>query len=135
MNEVRVENNKGSGGFTLIELLVVIGIIAILVLLVIVAISPVQRVRDAKDSVASSNVRSAGSLISTCVTIAAGEIGSCETEGDVITVSKGSWPSSTDFDVDPGVDVCAEQKGSDGVWFQYKYTTGETKEFAADPPC
>lgn len=135
MNEVRVENNKGSGGFTLIELLVVISIIAILVLLVIVAINPAQRVRDANDRAASSNVRSTGTLISACVTLSAGDIGSCENISDVETVAKGFWPSETDIDIDPGVDVCAEQEGSDGVWFQYKYTTGETKEFAADPPC
>jgi len=74
-------------------------------------------------------------LISTCVTLAAGEIGSCETKNDVETVSKGLWPSSTDFDVDPGVDVCAEEEGSSGVWWQYRFTTGEVEEFAANPTC
>ncbi len=54
-------------GFTLIELLVVIAIIAILTTIVIVAIGPVGRIKDSYDSSVVSNVRSAGTLISTCI--------------------------------------------------------------------
>ena len=59
---------KSDKGFTLIELLVVIAIIAILVVIVVVAINPVQRIKDANDRSSSANVRSVGTLISTCVT-------------------------------------------------------------------
>ncbi len=46
----------------------VIAIIAILVVIVVVAINPVQRLRDASDQTAEGNVRSAGTLITTCIT-------------------------------------------------------------------
>jgi prepilin-type N-terminal cleavage/methylation domain-containing protein len=59
---------KKTKGFTLIELLVVIAIIAILVVIVIVAINPVQRLKDASNQAAEGNVRSAGTLIATCIT-------------------------------------------------------------------
>lgn len=59
---------RSEKGFTLIELLVVIAIIAILVIIVLVAINPLERLRDASDRRASSNVRSAGTLVSTCIT-------------------------------------------------------------------
>ncbi len=59
---------KSDKGFTLIELLVVIAIIAILVVIVVAAINPLERLRDASDRGAAGNIRSAGTLVSTCIT-------------------------------------------------------------------
>ncbi len=72
---------KQSRGFTLIELLIVIAIIAILVIIVVIAVDPVRILREANDRRNSANVRSAGSLISTCIAAELSE------ENDPFTVS------------------------------------------------
>ncbi len=124
---------RNKKGFTLIELLIVIAIIAILVLIVIVAINPAERLRDAADRRAQSNVRSAGTLLETCITKELSEIPSGTVEGCAVDTGSngydqyGSIPTSVV--VDPGAgteDVCASQQGSSERWYRYMHSTGTT---------
>ncbi len=124
---------RGRKGFTLIELLIVIAIIAILVLIVVVAINPAQRLRDASNRTAASNVRSAGTLISTCVTLSNGNLGSCATSGTVESAGEGNWPAAVAYANASG-EICAQQEGGD-TWYLYRFTTGEVENAAAQMTC
>lgn len=124
---------RSKKGFTLIELLIVIAIIAILVLIVVVAINPAQRLRDASNRTAASNVRSAGTLISTCVTLSNGDLGACDTEPHVATIGEGNWPNDVAY-TNSATDICAQQEGGD-VWYLYRFTTGEVEDAATAMTC
>ena len=124
-------------GFTLIELLIVIAIIAILVLIVVVAINPAQRLRDASNRTAASNVRSAGTLISTCVTLKNGDLLLCGSDTDVASGGEGNWPKDVVYSknvISGTEDICAEQEGGD-KWYIYRFKTGEVKENTATEAC
>ena len=129
-------------GFTLIELLVVIAIIAILVAIVLVAIDPVQRLRDAQDRTAASNVRSSGTLLSTCITQAlvnksAKPYTDCD-EKTTELASYGNVPSNVTVENNPAADdLCAVQQGSvgsPGHYYVYKSSTGAVKEEDGNVP-
>lgn len=131
-------------GFTLIELLIVIAIIAILVVVVIVAINPVQRLRDAADRRASSNVRSAGTLIEACITSAlsatpTGTLADCDDIAGVNATGQGNVPTSVAISANAGVtNVCSIQEGATGRWFRFQHVTGEVGPVivqAANPGC
>lgn len=124
---------RSKKGFTLIELLIVIAIIAILVLIVVVAINPAQRLRDADNRQAASNVRSAGTLIGTCVTLANGDLAQCNTAANVATVGEGNWPNNVVYS-NSATDICAEQEGGD-QWYHYRHSEGEVQENAATEVC
>src|SRR3989344_9244905 len=113
---------KSEKGFTLIELLVVIAIIAILVVIVIVAINPIARLNDARDRTAASNVRSTGTLVSTCITkaleaAASGWQAACDAKTDAGITAAGSPVADATLFIDPSdtgadTDVCVSQQGS-----------------------
>lgn len=124
---------RSKKGFTLIELLIVIAIIAILVLIVVVAINPAQRLRDASNRTAASNVRSAGTLISTCVTLSNGDLALCSTQGQVETAGEGNWPAAVAY-TNSATDICATQAGGD-LFYLYRFTTGEVEELATAGTC
>lgn len=130
---------KSNKGFTLIELLVVIAIIAILVVIVVVAINPVERLREASDRRAQSNVRSAGTLISTCVTkelslTPPGALLGCIPGGTLGTY--GNVPANVDIEVDNGGadDICATQEGRAGTYFTFRHSRGDTQPTVATYP-
>ena len=121
-------------GFTLIELLVVIAIIAVLVLIVVVAINPAERLREAADRTAAANVRSAGTLIETCITRNNGDLTACNT-GPLIEAAAGG-----DGNVPAGVtisanatdtNVCASDEGRTGTFWLYQTAAGEVGSAAA----
>lgn len=133
-----LQAKKGQKGFTLIELLVVIAIIAILVLIVVVAINPAERLREAADRRAAANVRSTGTLIGTCVTkelslTPPGNLSDCNESTEL--ASYGNVPAAVAVTGNADTDVCAEQVGRTGRWYQYRHTTGQIAELAADPSC
>lgn len=139
MTEKLRSHLRSEKGFTLIELLVVIAIIAILVVIVIVAINPVQRINDANDRQASSNVRSTGTLLSTCVTqeLAAGNAYEpCGAAGAPLStygnpangVTLGAGAVAGDND------VCAAQQGSAANYYVYRHSTGASIETAGTLP-
>ena len=135
-----LRNNKG---FTLIELLVVIAIIAILVAIVIVAINPVQRLADASDRTAASNVRSTGTLVTTCITqrLAAGDnaatvYGAANSGCALITSTTllgfGTPASGVSIDTSAvaATDVCVseqlETSGTPVHWYNFRASTSGT---------
>jgi prepilin-type N-terminal cleavage/methylation domain-containing protein len=130
---------RSKEGFTLIELLIVIAIIAILVLIVVVAINPAERLREAADRRASSNVRSAGTLISTCVTRALsqtppGTLDACDTQLEIEALGEGNVPAAVTINDDgatPAGNICSGQEGRAGTWWQYQHNTGEVDSAAA----
>lgn len=141
---------KSEKGFTLIELLVVIAIIAILVVIVIVAINPAERLREAADRRASSNVRSAGTLISTCITKqieagvadatvysnAANGCANATTLGTYGTVPPSAGATGTTITANGGnTQVCADAQGRSGTWFWFQSSTGAVTSVTADPGC
>ncbi len=126
-------HRKSARGFTLIELLVVIAIIAILVVIVVVAINPAERLREAADRAGASNARSAGTLLSTCITRNNGLLTACDTAvkiqsaagGDgtlptsISVCTVGATPNETDIGVwAPG------RTSSTATWYIYKQSTG-----------
>ncbi len=127
---------KSEKGFTLIELLVVIAIIAILVVIVVVAINPVERLREASDRRAAANTRSAGTLISTCITRALSGAGAtatltdCESINAVNAVGEGNWPATASYADDnvagtPPTNICAIEQGRAARFYRYQSVTGE----------
>ena len=131
---------RKSEGFTLIELLVVIAIIAILVIIVVVAINPVQRLQDASDRRAAANTRSAGTLVSTCITLALSGAGAtetlddCDTEGEIETIGDGNWPATASYADNNAAgtptNICAIEEGQSGVFWRYQSVTGEVDDAA-----
>ena len=134
---------KKTKGFTLIELLVVIAIIAILVVIVIVAIDPVKRLNDARDRAAASDVRSTGTLISTCVTkhlegTPAGWEAACSTAAAAEIVAVGNPASGLTWQTGLAAgdnNVCVYKEGATGHFYQYRHTTGQVAQFAVAPSC
>lgn len=132
---------KSRKGFTLIELLVVIAIIAILVVIVVVAINPVQRLNDATDREAASNARSAGTLISTCITqelvATGGDANNCILGVGTALDTYGNMPSSVltvlEGDVEASGSICAWQLGSGVNYFVYSSLEGEVRTDAVVP--
>ena len=126
-----LKQRKDEKGFTLIELLVVIAISAILVVIVVVAINPVQRLNDASDRTAASNARSAGTLISTCITqeLASGGTPNNCVQGNAVVASYGNMPNDVltviSGSVDSGGAICAYQEGSSGSFYVFSSLTGE----------
>ncbi len=125
---------KDEKGFTLIELLVVIAIIAILVVIVVVAINPVQRLNDAADRTAQSNVRSAGTLIGTCITqaltVTGGSVDDCEDATEVEAIGQGNVPNDTNIlaNAPLATVVCSWQEGASGNFWIYSSSSGEVAD-------
>ena len=143
MKEKLISKLRDQKGFTLIELLVVIAIIAILVVIVVVAINPVERLNEANDREAQSNVRSTGTLISTCITKELELSGvlpdDCDTPGDLATY--GNVPGAVTVAASAGttgdgVNICSYQAGRDASnIFLFESDTGETTNVAASTTC
>ena len=133
-----LKNRRDDKGFTLIELLVVIAIIAILVVIVVVAINPVQRLNDAADRTAQSNVRSAGTLIGTCITqaltIPGGSVDDCEDRAEVEDIGDGNVPNDTFIlpNAPIATVVCSWQEGAAGNFWIYSSNTGEVADAPLD---
>lgn len=133
---------RSEKGFTLIELLVVIAIIAILVVIVVVAINPAERLREASDRRAAANVRSAGSLITTCITkqieltvadatiySASGGAGSCTGSTGSALSTYGTPPPITGggavtIDGNGTDNACAFAQGRSGSFWIFNSNTG-----------
>ena len=134
-----LKERKDKKGFTLIELLVVIAIIAILVVIVVVAINPVQRLNDATDRTAASNARSAGTLISTCITqeLASGGTPDLCLAGETVVASYGNMPNDVQTviqgSVASGGSICAWQLGSGSNYFVYSSLEGEVRTDGGAP--
>jgi len=123
---------NSSRGFTLIELLIVIAIIAILVVIVIIAINPAARINDSKDRQAASNVRSAGTLLSTCathqITVSAGIYEPCgpspaSTTPTATLNTYGTAPANVKLYQGAAAgqnDLCAAQQGSAANYFVWR---------------
>lgn len=127
---------RSKKGFTLIELLIVIAIIAILVLIVVVAINPAERLRQADDRTAASNARSAGTLIGTCVTLAAGDLTLCDTATEVAALGEGNVPADTTINANAGsTNICAWSLGRAGHNWQYQHVTGEVADVGTTTAC
>jgi prepilin-type N-terminal cleavage/methylation domain-containing protein len=141
-------------GFTLIELLVVIAIIAILVVIVIVAINPLRTLREARDRRNSSNVRSAGTLISTCI---AAELGKNNNPFTATTCASSAGPGTAlddygnvppssgdaaitivaalDTNMNSRVQICAysDNVGGNGN-IRWQSRSGEVEQATTNPP-
>lgn len=122
---------KDEFGFTLIELIVVIAIIGVIVTIAIVAIDPTARINASYDRTAQSNVRSTGTLISTCVT---NELSftppqpyePCGTAGVPLT-NYGVVPAGVVIDqgfASGDNDVCVSAQGSLDHWYVFRYSVG-----------
>ncbi|MEX0616792.1 MAG: prepilin-type N-terminal cleavage/methylation domain-containing protein [Candidatus Woykebacteria bacterium] len=136
MKDRLISKLRDQKGFTLIELLVVIAIIAILVVIVVVAINPAERLREAADRRAASNVRSSGTLLSTCVTRQNGNLDNCNSQTDVEAAAggDGQLASTVTFDFTPAVgattDICVFEQGrttSASTWWIYRASDGQVR--------